>query len=1830
MMKTPILRGLSLLGPALLAAASLVAPLSAAPEKGAFALSRARFPAKGRQEAVLEIARAGRYALAAKSKQGAQIQLVDRMTGPSGSDGESGQRDGRLDVLLDAGKYKVQIHSPEKGRGEVSLDVHAFAERRNSEPPLLVDRQPVEASLEDFQQDSWWVHIPERRTVYLEAQGRGLADLRLWKDGAWLLDREPQVRITETVKGRPERNCLLVVDLNPGTYLLTAYGGPALPWAKETGGHPFHLRSGLPVLPAVFRTDGRVSAFGLDRFLVPAGADLFFLQLAAKRNFRMEVGAFNLGDPLGVSQASASITKKSADPECSVRHVSSKTYSLVSLAGDPGEHYVLQVLDDKDTYALVPPAPKDYRIATLHSGYVDDNIDATGILVASGKKGARPEVIADDAIHLGAEKGWARRFNLLGENSAFFYVEEPGDYQILSSGTDAEFVMEPFFLQRPFNYASPTYSGSGSVFPLEKGYWKLTLRPRLKGVLRVALQKKGLLQRLADWVTGKDQASPLPGKPGCLFPKVRLDPERSYTLYLGHQEGVSRGATVQPLPLKLEEPLAMVLQPGRDESVLVAGETECRLTITAPAAAKFDCYVDGKPWVDTQPLAPGPHAVWVRNNGPKGLQCTLQGVQVRLASDAPPVFLPSAVKQSLEAKLPILTTGSPYFLDLGVQEQRTAVLTVPAPGFYRVETTGLLKTALTIRSAVRTKLFSAEANGVGRNALLSQYLKEGEYLLTVQTLGASAGHAGVKVARTEVTEAGDLLLDREAKAEILANRGIAYGFSVAAPGKYALRTTGQGRFFPCRLEDAEGWPVLSPGQPSDLSEELAPGRYRFLSLPVDVDTLRLTSIHQVPEKRHLEGKGPHPLALGEAVANRWMEPAPGSTRQRDVYTLAIPADLDVRVHLGNPMMQAFLVKAGGGEPPRTVRPGKDWAGLLPAGDYRLEVECSRINDRVDYDVKVATSQLAPGLRRAVAVPGWVEVRLAKDSVVEIYSQGQVDVRGLLHQALPDSPALVEMPPEPEPAPRAEPGAESQEAPADAAAAEAEEASPEPEPSEMEPSEGDAPEETEAPPPDAAEGSPERAPAPAPPPAPRLKTGPLVDANDDAYQDWNFRIARRLPAGRYLLRVEGVGGQTGTTTIGMDAPAEVVREALPSASDRALELGGSIALFPLTSSGDDGLLSVRVSGASLYGCILESMGPAGPVSLLTRTGRAIAFDLPTRKEGTYRLRLWSADHQSESVRLRTWNTTLPVVPLEKLEQVKVSGAAGDACKTARIRLARGGTFRPGLPDRFTYATSTEVPLGEAEDGLATLPEGDTIVRWGMEGHGPSQVSLTRVVLGLDRKPLKLRLSPGARPRVDAKGAPGEGMLVMAKAQTGKVACAPASGEGHPALSRAYAMVEGYALAVLPPGGSSQVQIWNPLEGSSEPSEFEVLARGFTSTPNQTSLSPGVAQLNIGAGQALTWALPAGGKQVDLVLEPGLAAYLSEGGRVAGVAFAPDQASQATFLSSGASLTVVNFGSAQATMAVTLRQRAQDTFVTTLPAEGPLEREETAAGSLRLDIPAAPGRSFSVAGTDVRCEWMDAEGVLHVGDRHDISQGGVAHLTFSPGLVKAWTWEKNQEAEGRWWGAESGAVSPLAPNSVMALEGPAKGFTFTVERPSALKVHWEGSAVARLSRGVPGQPPKLMSVTEGGSGHILEQFLEPGPYTLDLRALHGRSLGGTAEFSLSEVLPITRTFGPETLIRAGETRTFAFTLPKAGTVGIGLASDRDVLSCHLLKGEGTVLGTGIQQMETLPAGTYYLRIGLPQGEPPLKFSPVVVGLEAPASGPPEEVLREFLDQIGMGPQ
>ena len=69
--------------------------------------------------------------------------------------------------------------------------------------------------------------------------------------------------------------------------------------------------------------------------------------------------------------------------------------------------------------------------------------------------------------------------------------------------------------------------------------------------------------------------------------------------------------------------------------------------------------------------------------------------------------------------------------------------------------------------------------------------------------------------------------------------------------------------------------------------------------------------------------------------------------------------------------------------------------------------------------------------------------------------------------------------------------------------------------------------------------------------------------------------------------------------------------------------------------------------------------------------------------------------------------------------------------------------------------------------------------------------------------------------------------------------------------------------------------------------------------------------------------------------------------------------------------------------------------------------------------------------------------------------------------------------------------------------------------------------------------------------------------------------------------------------------------------------DTAECELMTADGEILGDGVVQMHELEAGEYLLVISAPVDSGPVRVRPAVVGIEKPRSGPPEDIVRGYLD-------
>lgn len=981
-------RSFATFGALLLGGLVTLSAQGAAPEKhfSPPRLDASKLPATGSQQTLLHISAFGRYTILAESAQGTALQLIDRMSGPGAIKGQAGMADGRLDLFLERGDYKLLTRAAERGSGEVKLAVHRAQEMSPKLAPRLVEFRLERNSLEDLQQRSYWIKIEERRTIAIEAAGRNLADLRLWKDGNWLVDAEPSSEVITPLKGKPLGHRLLVADLNPGLYLLSAYGGPEQPWAESSSEHPFYLRMGIPKLGEAERRRHITSPFGIDRWRIPEGPDYFRIELPSAEAAELGVRSYDEGSPFASAYDTATVSKKSIPPVAELRVSGGSDWRILSVKREAGTPYTLQFFDES-RYRTIKGNNNGihYWVQTVHAGHAEDHIDATAILTRY-RHNHRDDFsyLSSTAIPLTTASSWKRRFNLLDNASLFFEVKKKGSYRFSAAGINPSMRIEPFFITQPRNYEAPRFVRGPLNKTLDPGIYVLSLSAAGgdKGIVTLSAGPAG--------ATLPEQHSD--AQVAFLDPDLTLTRNTTYRIDLNEQPGVAHGVIVRRLPIDLAESLPVAQAAHQTITTRIKLAEKGRVSAIAEDGQRLKFSIDRGEPVSEQQLEAGTYTITIENRGDHPLNYAIAALPQSVDPDYPQ---PPITDQELNTRpvLPVLDPQHPYIYETQRRESTSVNIVVPEDSLYRLESTGLLQTSGRLRTRTITRFDSQRANGVGRNFLIAQYLRQGDYQLTAQPEGDSRGPLSLRLANTTLIDGGMLGAALPARHTLGAGDGLVYRLRVETAGQYRLRTLGMGRSFAARLEDGEGWPLLAPGVTADLNRWFEPGDYRYIVLPQPFEARAVTLFAPVEEAADFEGHGPHPIRLGERISHAWLEPEQGETRSPDQWTFEVPAAIDATI-----AMSAEMTGVLRGEDDTVIEiKGKGTKKLsLSAGSYTLSLQSERPNNRLEYWLQIDSEQLVAGQSRTVTAPAELDVAIGSNSPFELSSFGVEDVRARLY------------------------------------------------------------------------------------------------------------------------------------------------------------------------------------------------------------------------------------------------------------------------------------------------------------------------------------------------------------------------------------------------------------------------------------------------------------------------------------------------------------------------------------------------------------------------------------------------------------------------------------------------------------------------------------------------------------------------------------------------------------------------------------------------------------------------------------------------------------------
>jgi hypothetical protein len=1006
--------------------------------------SPATLSARGEQTATLNVARMGMVSTTVSGSTPLRCVLVDRASGVLVD--KSFRSGCAFTELLDAGEYLLRISAPDDGTGTLTLSAKAFTESEQSIKELPVGGHLVR-TLALGEQMSVWLKVEARRPLGVVLMGVNAGQVRLLRNGEWNMPEALSHQIDNTARNGATHFWRTSGEIEPGEYLLTAYGvEPA-----QTATAPLTTSVSIFREPQAFDTGTYTITFDQNGeqvvSLPPRSLSLLRPSDKSSGTFGQQFISFD-GPGLG---SSCVIAPESLEHEC-LLPASPGSPTMLRLFGPQGKTATLSVfpaptgqvllksafVGGTDNAKLLVEAPKSYLIASQDFPDTIDESDSSCALQREDDGSKVP--LARDFVTIEPNTGWSRAFNYQpGGVNMPFEVVSPGTYRILAEGGRRS-ICELYALEANGTSKRLTQSRKNALcdvsVTLSPGPHLLRLSGGQSGVERLSISTPQLKQ--------KPVASA--HKSSCTMGIVSL-PKGSYRLDNTATAAQSRAVTFEPLPLETATPIYFSLRANETLNLPLGNLLPTVLTFEADA--KIGCTLPNVsveqsttacrlPAVNGQTLS-------LKNGSAKTQRVVLQPAPKKPAQMSAVDFRPTA--PSIEPLQP----GEPKGRRFQRAQRHTFLLRVEKPGLYELTTEGLLSTACSIQSHLREPMAGPAASGRGLNCNVEQFLNAGSYLVTAQTVRESAGHGFVRVTQQSIKDLTPLVTDTEAFVRAEAQQLVSQPFQVKKPGRYRITATTPALAQACRLEDARGFPLTQVLTPCAHSLDLAAGTYRLIQYPQAIASTRRVAIRSESEAPRLTGASLHGIEFFH-----WYDAEIAREAHQD-FSFHLAASATVDVVLTNQMQGRVLKKDGSNwtvvgflpalpEPaaPLETQPGEEenadvteqtmegdtvsegegapetesdaappsassasqsaasndgiptWPSApsgnrvtLEAGDYKLEVAHSRGDIGIAYRIHLAADVFQPGMKRTIPVPAAVPLRIGTATTLLVESTGDL-------------------------------------------------------------------------------------------------------------------------------------------------------------------------------------------------------------------------------------------------------------------------------------------------------------------------------------------------------------------------------------------------------------------------------------------------------------------------------------------------------------------------------------------------------------------------------------------------------------------------------------------------------------------------------------------------------------------------------------------------------------------------------------------------------------------------------------------------------------------------
>jgi hypothetical protein len=151
----------------------------------------------------------------------------------------------------------------------------------------------------------------------------------------------------------------------------------------------------------------------------------------------------------------------------------------------------------------------------------------------------------------------------------------------------------------------------------------------------------------------------------------------------------------------------------------------------------------------------------------------------------------------------------------------------------------------------------------------------------------------------------------------------------------------------------------------------------------------------------------------------------------------------------------------------------------------------------------------------------------------------------------------------------------------------------------------------------------------------------------------------------------------------------------------------------------------------------------------------------------------------------------------------------------------------------------------------------------------------------------------------------------------------------------------------------------------------------------------------------------------------------------------------------------------------------------------------------------------------------------------------------------------------------------------------------------------------------------------AGAEFHRLVPAGDATLRLYSPHDGPLSGTLDLTAGAVIPAGEGVGEAVALAPGGTALFGFEVKRRAAIGIGVRAEPAMAEVRLLDATGRSLGGGVAQLHELEPGRYVVEASVPADGRTTLVRPAIVGLVPPPSGPPPDVVRDYMQLVGLAP-